>query len=258
MKSTHPPRLPLEGERLIALDPGRRDVVFGSVHGSDETVHMSTGQLCHDSGRRWSMRHSDKVFSKVMQENTTLAEAKANLPSSKTSSWVCWETFIAAYTPLMQVTLDVWKKKCFRKTAFWCYGKRDRCLDALCSDITGGVRGTLVAFGGASSCSTGCGYAPVPQKRLRMRLENIHRARVSIIGECYTSQRCSQCKHFLSKFFVGEEDIWALKRCTHCKSSRGTDLIWNRDRNASLNIMSIYMHLARTGERPTEFQRNRN
>jgi hypothetical protein len=31
-----------------------------------------------------------------------------------------------------------------------------------------------VAFGGASSCSTGCGYAPVPQKRLRARLEKIH------------------------------------------------------------------------------------
>ena len=155
-------------------------------------------------------------------------------------------------------TLDVWKKKCFRKTAFWCYGKKDKCLDTLCKNITGGIRGTLVAFGGASSCSTGCGYAPVPQKRLRARLEKIHGARVSIIGECYTSQRCSQCKHFLSKFIVGQDDIWALKRCTHCKSSRGTDLIWNRDRNASLNIMSIYMHLARTGTRPMEFQKKIN
>ena len=31
-------------------DPGRRDVVFGSVLGSDETVHMSAGRLCHESG----------------------------------------------------------------------------------------------------------------------------------------------------------------------------------------------------------------
>ena len=69
----------------------------------------------------------------------------------------------------------------------------------------------------------------------------IHGARVSIVAECYTSQGCSQCQHFLNKFCVGEDDVWALKRCTHCKSSRGTDLIWNRDRNASLNSMSIYM-----------------
>ena len=174
------------------------------------------------------------------------------------------------YVPLLQPTLDVWKRKGLRKTAFWCYGRRDRCLDALCKDVTAGVRGTLVAFGGASSCSTGCGYAPVPQKRLRARLEKIHGARVSIVGECYTSQRCSQCLRFLKKCFIGGDHIWALMRCDHCRSSAGTDLIipppgewepkapWNRDRNASLNIMRIYLSLARTGRRPAEFGRNRN
>jgi transposase len=63
---------------------------------------------------------------------------------------------------------------------------------------------------------------------------------------------------FLKKCFIGGEDIWALKRCDRCKSCAGTDLIWNRDRNASLNIMSIYLSLARAGKRPTEFDRNRN
>jgi transposase len=81
---------------------------------------------------------------------------------------------------------------------------------------------------------------------------------VSIIGECYTSQRCSQCLRFLKKCFVGGDDIWALKRCDHCTSAAGTDLIWNRDRNVSLNIMRIYLSLARTGLRPAEFGRNRN
>ncbi len=61
--------------------------------------------------------------------------------------------FVAEYAPLLQPTLDVWKRRCFRKTAFWCYGKRDKCLDALCKDITGGVRGTLVAFGGEKKTS---------------------------------------------------------------------------------------------------------
>ena len=81
---------------------------------------------------------------------------------------------------------------------------------------------------------------------------------MSIVGECYTSQRCSQCLRFLKKCLVGGEDVWALKRCDHCRSTAGTDLIWNRDRNASLNIMRIYLSLARTGLRPAEFGRNMN
>uniref|UniRef100_A0A6C0C2I2 Uncharacterized protein n=1 Tax=viral metagenome TaxID=1070528 RepID=A0A6C0C2I2_9ZZZZ len=88
MKSAHPPRLPQPGERLIAIDPGRQDVVFGSVHNSDKTVRMSTAQLCHDSRRGWSKRQSEKVFSAARHEDITLAEAKANLPSSKTTSLV--------------------------------------------------------------------------------------------------------------------------------------------------------------------------
>ena len=113
------------------MDPGRRDVVFGSVHDSDETVHMSTGQLCHESGRRWSKRQSDNVFAATKYGVSSLANAKANLPSSKTSSWLAWEIFVAQYAALLQPTLDVWKRKCFRKTAFWCYGKKDKCLDTV-------------------------------------------------------------------------------------------------------------------------------
>ncbi len=88
--------------------------------------------------KRCSKHQSDKVFSEAKYGDTTLAEAKSNLPSSKTSSWAAWEAFVAAR--VLQPTLDVWKRKCFRKTAFWCYGKNDKCYII---KITGGVRGTL-------------------------------------------------------------------------------------------------------------------
>ena len=181
MRSAQPPRLPHEGERLIAIDTGRRDVVFGSVYGSQETVRLSTAQLCHDSGRRWSKRLSDKVFSTIKHADTALAVAKANLPSSKTSSWVAWEIFVSEYTLLMQPTLDAWKKKCFRKTAFWCYGKRDTCLDTLCKDITGGVRVRSWLSAEPHPAQHVSDTPSVPQKRLRNRLMNIHGARVSIL-----------------------------------------------------------------------------
>uniref|UniRef100_A0A6C0BZ68 Uncharacterized protein n=1 Tax=viral metagenome TaxID=1070528 RepID=A0A6C0BZ68_9ZZZZ len=40
---------------------------------------------------------------------------------------------------------------------------------------------------------------------------------------------------------VDLEDTWALKRCVSCQNSTGSDLVWNRDRNASLNIVGIYL-----------------
>ena len=50
MRSAQPPRLPQEGERLIAIDPGRRDVVFGSVYDSQETVRLSNYVMTADAG----------------------------------------------------------------------------------------------------------------------------------------------------------------------------------------------------------------
>ena len=46
-------------------------------------------------------------------------------------------------------------------------------------------------FFGAATCSRGFGYGPRPIKRLRRHL--IRYARVIIIHEHYTSQRCSFC-----------------------------------------------------------------
>ena len=201
---------------------------------------------------------SDRIFSNVQIGNTSLSDAKAKLPTSKTSSLEQWEQFIASYIPLMQLTLNTWKRRVIRKTSFWCYGKRDKCLDTLCKKITGGERGTLVAFGGAAACSTGCGYAPVPQKRLRSRLQKIHGARISLIEERYTSQICSQCQGRLKDVHIQGEEIWALKKCTSCQTSNGTDLIWNRDRNASLNILQIYLNLAECGLRPSAFSKRSN
>uniref|UniRef100_A0A6C0C1E3 Uncharacterized protein n=1 Tax=viral metagenome TaxID=1070528 RepID=A0A6C0C1E3_9ZZZZ len=50
------------------------------------------------------------------------------------------------------------------------------------------------------------------------------------------------------------EDTRALKRCVFCRNSTGSDLVWNRDSNASLNIVGIYLRLVATGRRPAEFQ----
>ena len=49
---------------------------------------------------------------------------------------------------------------------------------------------------------------------------------------------------------VDLEDSWALKRCVFCRNSTVSDLVWNKDRNASLNNMGIYLRLAATGRRP--------
>ena len=187
--------------------------------------------------------------------------------------------------PLLGAWLAAHRVRRARRERFQVYSRTNASLDKMCHTICGHRRSrrdgnawphssphpTLVAFGAASSCSTGFGYAPAPQRRLRKRLE-LHGARVSLVDEYRTSQCCSRCNEQLSdvvrvlhpKRTTCDEPprrgvVHAIKRCTRC-AVRARDGVSHprhvhRDTNAACNIARVYMTLALSKERPTAFAR---
>jgi hypothetical protein len=169
-----------------------------------------------------------------------------------------------------------------RLTAF---AARDRALDEVCkrllgSDATPVHPATpnpplpcIVAFGAANACSTGFGYAPVPQARLRHRLEQVHKAVVVLVDEFRTSQCCCACGHVLRDVYRRSEErdsqalrvgdktlVWGVKSCRHCwvetSPGRRHRLYCHRDVNAARNIMLAYLAMAETGQRPPQLSRS--
>ena len=104
---------------------------------------------------------------------------------------------------------------CVRRPRFMSYTPRDSEFDRICKLLCGttaqrerrerleaaGGRSmpTLVALGAAKACSTGFGYAPAPQGRLRHRLAKVHGAQVTLIDEFRTSPVCSCCGGLLER-----------------------------------------------------------
>ena len=124
-----------------------------------------------------------------------------------------------------------------------------------------------MAFGNADACSTGFGYAPSPQMRLRHRLAKIHGAKVFLVDEFRTSQMCCRCHERLTEAIVsnrkrGTDGIrryvrlkpHGLRRCLKCTNGSGAPLFCHRDVNAARNIMSCYLGEA-AGRRPLAFTR---
>ena len=142
----------------------------------------------------------------------SLLQKLGSLPSRREH----WAAFCTTALPILDIIARCYEKKSLRRHRFASYMKRDRALDELCKRIMGGrLRGqtgrkrytpgqcgTLVAFGAANACSTGFGYAPAPQERLRRRLEKIHGARVFLIDEFRTSQLCCKCHEQFDKVTV--------------------------------------------------------
>jgi len=108
----------------------------------------------------------------------------------------------------------------------------------------------IVAFGDASlaawsrrAASWKGGWSTMWVKALR------ERARVVMINENLTSQKCSKCFTQLSQF--GTVNAWRTKRCPNGSCSR----VWNRDVNAAINMLNIIFHAKLYGGRHPAYRR---
>ena len=254
--------LPETDQRIVGIDPGRRDMVAVCAPG-EKPFKLSTRAFLHESGYRSSMQKTSKVLEKKTADGTTtIAELVQALPSRREAG--SWPSFKTALLPHLEEILKAYSAKCLRRQKLTSYMKRDRALDSLCKRITNGKTKTLVAFGAANSCSTGFGHAPAPQARLRHRLARVHGALVFMVDEYLTSQKCSTCSNQLCPAFGStrsedghkvRKEIHGVRYCSSCHNLSGSPLFWHRDFNAAANILACYLSVASTGARPTAFQR---
>ena len=276
------PALPLVGQRLVGIDPGRRDMV-AVVSNDGDAFTVSTKSFRADSGSaraaRRTLHHLERT---PLGDGSNLAERLQTLPCRRDIGE--WHAYLASALPLLDTILHAYQSKCLRRWRFYSFQQRDRALDSLCKRITANQDDVLVAFGDASSCHTGFGYAPAPQGRLRKRLVLIHHAKVTLIDEYKTSQLCCKChtplhtptmrhspgkvensKILLRKlackhFHCGANGSFTerphgLRSCGQCRNEKGAPLFCHRDLNSAQNMLDLYVSLAREYGRPLSFRR---
>ena len=167
-----------------------------------------------------------------------------------------WSAYLSRVTLLLPTIFGAYEALGVRRWKFRAHIFRDRSLDKICQRCCLGKSRrrssnslpTLVAFGAANSCSTGFGYAPAPQARLRRIMEKIHGAYVCLIDKFHTSQCCSNSScHSLLKAAVASEydrrgiyqhrqQLHGVCFCENCLTDKVCKNFWNRDLNAANNI----------------------
>jgi hypothetical protein len=258
-------------------------------------------------------------------EHETLLAALERLPDSR--AYESWRAYEAAALPLLDASMAALQRKALRRAKFDSYRARDAAIDRVCLALcrglpqrqgapsaelaapTGGrlpciqhpprraskrnfrpadpALPLLVAFGDGRACSSGLGYCPAPQGRLRHHLARKHGAHVCMIGEYRTSMTCSCCGSVLQPVHRcstqgrvrrrrNEKSVlWGVKKCPQCRDelpelTRGglqrwrrlgdpapvrPPHHWHRDFNATQNMRAIYYSLLDTKQRPEHLRR---
>ena len=283
-----PPLLRGVGQRLVAVDPGRRDMVYCFVQTdhprpspsccSSASCPFSSSQFFRVSTREHVKEAKRKRIGDVtvalqrrtileaqeyreLDRHVDLHSALKQLPSNK--AFETYDAYEAAMLPILDEAVAAMRARRLRREAFLSYQSKDKALDRICSKICGGVavpleeRETrprvLVAFGnGGTVSSTGCGYAPAPQARLRRRLQHVWGARVSLINEYHTSKCCWRCGSVMLKISKRRNKGVVLTRAKniHGVLRCGEHGFVHRDKNAAINIARIYEALAAGESRP--------
>ena len=276
------PKVPHENQRLVGIDPGRRDMV-GVVSNEGDAFTVSTKSYLHMSGGRRYAQRTVAPLSARRVGDTSLYDLLQALPCRRDIDE--WDCYLRSVLPILDTIIATYEVKRLRRLRFQSFMKRDRTLDSICARITASKNNVLVAFGDASSCHSGFGYAPAPQGRLRRRLSVIHGAQVTLVDEYNTSRYCCKCHsglvapvatHSLQKIRGSDvltrklernrfrkadetsysETLHGVRQCTFCWNLSGSPRFHHRDLNSAENMMDIYLSLASSGARPEAFSRS--
>jgi hypothetical protein len=217
--------------------------------------------------------------------NRDTVAAVESVPSPNTVDLERAQGFVHAYLRELPGLLRHRAEKGYRGLRFTRYVHRQKAIHDICEMVATSGSHTVVAFGDWKG-----GYKSPVSRRCAGPLQDIkrrlaQRSDVTLVGidEFRTSVTCSCCKGRLTNMkakskrrrWDGEviETYGRVHKVLHCKNSvgisacrglggeaahgrfRAQTVTWNRDVNASRNILELVQYAMRGLERPTPFRR---
>jgi hypothetical protein len=254
--------------RIIGLDPGRKNIFTAVVHSKEsmETLQAPNGENIRNEVIHWSRGrfyrecgyHKRTRLTKEWSEaNPRIKEFGEKVPSSKVADLVSYLERVRFCLAYLDDLFSFYSSKRMKRLKWSTYIRRQQTYEKITKSLTGGHKRTIVAYGDASFTSSARGNVAVPTSTLRRKISS--RCRVVEIDEFRTSLLCCSCHSEMKGLVVdGEEGgkgIYGVRRCINSACPR---TLWNRDVNAAVNILRLFLHQVKGEGRPEPFTRNKN
>jgi hypothetical protein len=248
---------------LVGVDPGMTDVATCSLSNGD-TASFSSARFSDAAGYNTSARRTKRW-------NAETAELAASIPSSKVPTIDAMEAHIRGYLAVLPRLLKHRATRPYRKMRFTRYIGKQKTIEQVCDMIAPRDRAVVVGFGNWANSGEGISRTcSGPIREIRCRLSRRPNVLFKNIDEHKTSCTCHGCFRALvnmkadrMKWSRRESDgRWVttkvertkVHKVLHCRNSVcGTT--WNRDVNASKNILLLLDTWMDGRERPAPFRR---
>ena len=270
-------RIEIRKKKVVVIDPNKRDLVF-CMHEDSKSEHPMT--MRYTSSRR---RRDTKVRQTNARRKKIIGKAEkinSAIPVSTTVNVKKFEEFLIAKKDQRDKLLATYENETFRRLRLNTYINTRRSEDHFMNEFKkkfGGKDDVVVVFGNWSDGGhTMKNQATTKGKGMRDVFRRTKNYVVRLVDEFCTSKKCSSCGKDLEKcddFKRPSSRPWmrakgktevphGLLRCknVNCQASLedGTSKfrLWNRDVNATINMLACVDAVRKKRSRPIFLTRN--
>ena len=162
--------LNIGGCRVVALDPGRRELFVGvsRTHTNAFDHNYEHGnedeEVIKCSNERWQeisgTRYASKKGALWLSANANVANLARNMPTPRCSSTGAYRLYLTLFLGNRDELLGFYRELKWRRLRFKTRIKRQQAYDTLCQEIGKGDKDTVIVFGNGSFSSRGHASAP--------------------------------------------------------------------------------------------------
>ena len=250
--------------RIFGNDPGDR-CLFTMSDVDDKVIRCTRKEYKHltGQGKRTKKINTRKDSLRFVQELSKYSLHTSDLEKYKKN--------LKEILKYVHKMFSEYKREYYRKLQFTGYIKKQLTYNALCNKIEGKEKGKekiegdeekkiLIGWGNGGGNRKGLKGTKLPCKGFKNEVERkCRRVLLKDVDEYLTTQMCSKCgcktgDVKVKKTIKGVErlvSVYGLRRCTNNECR----ITWDRDVNASRNILKILMCELEGKERPEYLQR---
>ena len=254
----------LQKKNIVGIDPGKSDIIYCADQHNNYFRYTANQRRFEIGTKKHSkIMEGIKKFTKIDDHTVKEYEAALSKYNSKTCDPAKFQEYISIKTQVNAKLFEFYKNSQVRQFKFNQYVNTQRSESNMVNHFKekyGGPKNTIIALGDHTQGQHQMKYHE-PTKDIGMRrVFQKHGYRVYLINEAYTSKLCHGCKSENEKFYwrpsmrpktKGQiRQVHGLIRCTNVQCR----IKWNRDVNASLNILEIATSILAGKGKPKAFQ----
>lgn len=257
----------MKQQKIVGIDPNKRDLIYCSDE-SGKTFRYTTDQIRVETRKKkyQKMIEMDKKSTQITEKTVEELESQLSVHTSKTCHYDLFVEYLRAKNQLNSQLFDYYGRPLFRKLKLNQFINRQKSESQMINRFQqkyGPPSEVLIAFGDHQQGGHQMRYHE-PTKDVGIRnLFCRNGYDVYLIDEFRTSCRCSKCGNKTEKFLRRKNprpwrkrsvvEVHGLLRC----QSVECQTVWNRDYNASQNMVLIAKNIIGGLERPSHLRRKR-